>query len=82
MKKAFVLPVILISLFASFSSLAQVNSDSKGFKPAPANKPATKAGNQAAPVVAPKPVIDPILLSVGEEQVPRSEFERVFINNE
>jgi peptidyl-prolyl cis-trans isomerase SurA len=81
MKKAFVLPVILISLFASFSSLAQVNSDSKGFKPAPANKPATKAGNQAAPVVAPKPVIDPILLSVGEEQVPRSEFERVFKKN-
>jgi peptidyl-prolyl cis-trans isomerase SurA len=81
MKKAFALPVILISLFASFSSLAQVNSDSKGFKPAPSNKPATKAGSQAAPVVAPKPVIDPILLSVGEEQVPRSEFERVFKKN-
>ncbi|MFM2155460.1 MAG: hypothetical protein RL516_209 [Bacteroidota bacterium] len=81
MKKAFVLPVILISLFASTCSFAQVNSESKGLKSAPSAKPAAKAGNQAAPVVAPKPVIDPILLSVGEEQVPRSEFERVFKKN-
>lgn len=81
MKKAFVLPVILISLLASVSVFAQVNSDSKGFKPAPSAKPTMKTGNQAAPVVAPKPVIDPILLSVGEEQVPRSEFERVFRKN-
>jgi hypothetical protein len=81
MKKAFVLPVILISFFASTSSFAQVNSESKGLKPATSAKPATKTGNQAAPVVAPKPVIDPILLSVGEEQVPRSEFERVFKKN-
>ena len=65
MKKAFALPVILISLFASFSSLAQVNSDSKGFKPAPSNKPATKAGSQAAPVVAPKPQLEIICYSGG-----------------
>jgi peptidyl-prolyl cis-trans isomerase SurA len=81
MKKAFLLPLILISLLASISSFAQVNSDSKGFKPAPSSKPAAKTGSQAAPVVAPKPVIDPILLSVGEEQVLRSEFERVFKKN-
>ena len=81
MKKAFLLPLILISLIASISSFAQVNSDSKGFKPAPSSKPTAKTGTQAAPVVAPKPVIDPILLSVGEEQVLRSEFERVFKKN-
>jgi len=81
MKKAFLLPLILISLIASISSFAQVNSDSKGLKPAPSSKPAAKTGSQAAPVVAPKPVIDPILLSVGDEQVPRSEFERVFKKN-
>ena len=81
MKKAFLLPLILISLIASNSSFAQVNSDSKGFKPAPSQKPAAKTGTLAAPVVAPKPVIDPILLSVGEEQVLRSEFERVFKKN-
>lgn len=81
MKKAFVLPVILISLIASTGSFAQVNSDSKGFKPAPSGRPVTKTGNQMAPEVASKPIIDPILLIVGEDQVPRSEFERVFKKN-
>ncbi|MFM7016884.1 MAG: peptidylprolyl isomerase, partial [Bacteroidota bacterium] len=80
MKKAIVLPVILVSIFAGTNSYAQVNSDVKGFKPTPA-KTVTKPGTQAAPVVAPKPIIDPILLSVGDEQIPRSEFERVFKKN-
>ncbi len=81
MKKAILLPAVLVSLLASISSLAQVNLDAKGFKPAPAPKAITKSGSQAAPVTAPKPTIDPILLVVGEEQIPRSEFERVFKKN-
>jgi hypothetical protein len=81
MKKAIVLPVILMTVLASINSFAQVNSDVKGAKPAPAKTATSKSVNQAAPVVAPKPTIDPILLVVGDEQIPRSEFERVFKKN-
>ena len=80
MKKTILVPIVLFSIFTGASSYAQVNSDVKGFKkaPAPTNP---KSNSQAAPVVAPKPIIDPILLSVGGEQVQKSEFERVFRKN-
>lgn len=72
MKKAIILP-LLASIIISVNNPVEGQTKSKApVKPA---KPAVAA------VSTPAPITDPILMTIGGESIPKSEFERVYRKN-